>query len=85
MQALQEQPEPRNCGEQLFNGALCAAKSKQLFSVAEREAAPKEFPHMAAIGYDVDESSGQIHWICGGTLISENFVLTSAACLSVQK
>lgn len=33
-----------------------------------------EFPHMAAIGYDVE---GNIEFNCGGTLISPNFVLSA--------
>lgn len=59
------------------NVSLCAIKSRTLI-IGGTKADPKEFPHMAAIGYG---SENDIKWNCGGTLISHQFVLTAAHCL----
>ncbi|KAK9737488.1 Trypsin [Popillia japonica] len=39
---------------------------------------PLEFPHMATLGYGKEDS---IQWGCGGTIISEKFILTTAFCI----
>ncbi|EDV94563.1 serine protease snake [Drosophila grimshawi] len=43
---------------------------------------PGEYPHMAALGFETN--SQIINYKCGGSLISENFILTAAHCTDVE-
>lgn len=60
------------------NKSLCAIKSRTLITGGTK-ADPKEFPHMVAVGFDGGSRGKQ--WMCGGTLVSDRFVLTAAHCL----
>lgn len=51
--------------------------------VGGADANPNEFPHMAAIGYG--DFRGEISFKCGGSLISELFVLTAAHCKQADR
>ncbi|CAG9574976.1 unnamed protein product [Danaus chrysippus] len=66
----------------MSRGNKCHHDANQLI-VGGVEASENEFPHMALLGYGKDTSS--IQWLCGGSLISERFVLTAGHCTSSRE
>lgn len=56
----------------------CAVVETTLI-IGGNKAQTAEFPHMAAIGFEA--GNGAVEWLCGGSLISEKYVLSAAHCI----
>lgn len=78
-------------GEGVLNFNRCMNKYKHLrgtedsfskFVVNGEDVDPFEFAHMAAIGW-LQWIDFSVNWHCGGSLISENFIVSAGHCLNV--
>lgn len=65
------------------NTSVCALGSSPTLIVGGTKAQAKKYPHMAAVGFN--NGNGGIKWGCGGTLISDRYVLTAAHCTSTSE
>ncbi|XP_067012123.2 venom protease isoform X2 [Anabrus simplex] len=65
-------------GAEPENASLCGLPEAVPLIVGGEKALPREFPHMAAVGYGREN---HITWLCGGSLVSEWYVLTAAHCV----
>ncbi|CAG9834814.1 unnamed protein product [Diabrotica balteata] len=57
-------------------------KDVGIFVTGGTKSLPKQYPHMALIGFGPEDTK---EWLCGGSLISDRFVLTAAHCLESRE
>ncbi|KAJ8731531.1 hypothetical protein PYW07_004695 [Mythimna separata] len=61
-----------NCNDIFFNHYAASYGGVDAFR--------QQYPHMALLGYGVNSKTAD--WLCGGSVISERFILTAGHCLS---
>uniref|UniRef100_A0A182Q6T4 Peptidase S1 domain-containing protein n=1 Tax=Anopheles farauti TaxID=69004 RepID=A0A182Q6T4_9DIPT len=72
--ALTLEPEPTKL-------PLGVCKNSVQLIVGGERASYGEFPHHALLGWTIDENTFDVEFKCGGTLISNQHVLTAAHCI----
>lgn len=74
-------PGPERKPNYVVKAYKCNSSISLIVGGSEAESA--EFPHMAAIGWK--DQRGAVSFKCGGSLISNKFVLTVAHCTYVDR
>ncbi|CAL8113686.1 unnamed protein product [Orchesella dallaii] len=74
---------PTSFDQSRLNSELCAVDTKASLIVGGRDAKPYEYPHAVALGYGTDPKS--LKFACGATLISEDYLLTAAHCVTHKR
>lgn len=66
-------------GSRKIRGSNCMHATDPLI-IGGKDAKRHEYTHMVLLGYGDDRNN--IQWLCGGSVISERFILTAGHCIS---
>lgn len=69
-----------DCDDQIEYINKCGMSQQEFSIIGGENAKIREFPSMVAIGDDTVSDDEIVYWFCGGSLISEKYVLTAAHC-----